>query len=228
VISNNDQILDIIVGSHSADLFAISGSTNNIIWEHGFDGYECSSSFAIGQFTDDDVPDVFTIVSKGVWPDYSEGLHVMINGLTGEIEYKKSLGCYSLTTPVAYDLTFDGIDEVIISINEYDCDIEIFEDAKNAKKIANLVVALDLSKGAVQEIDRSPRFRNIYGSPWIGDLDHDGYLDVIYSQNYDPNDLFRFRGLRLKRISTSIKMKNKEVAWGEYMGANGNGIYSKR
>lgn len=225
---NNDQLLDILVASHSADMTAINGKTDEIIWQQGFDGYECSSSFAIGQFNDDDIPDVFSIVSNGVWPDYSDGLHVMINGKTGEVEYKESLGCYSLTTPVAYDLNRDGIDEVILSINEYDCNIEFVEGIKGAKEIANLIVALDLSKSIVQEIDRSPRFRNSFGSPWIGDLDDDDYLDIVYAQNYDPENLFRFKGLRLKRISTSINMKSKEVAWGEYMGAEGKAVYTKR
>ena len=225
---NDDGFLDILVASHNAQIKAIDGSSYKLIWQHRFEGYECSSSFAIGQFTDDEIPDVFTIVSNGVWPDYSHGLHVMINGASGDIAYKESLGCYSLTTPVAYDLTRDGIDEIIMSINDYDCDIKLIDEAKRVEKISNLIVALDLTKGVVQEIDRSPRFRNTFGSPWIGELDSDGYLDIVYAQNFSPDDLFKIGGMRIKRISSSIKMQSEDVAWGEYMGAEGKGIYIKR
>ena len=89
---NNDKVLDFLIATHSANLIAVDGSNFETLWQHSFKGYECSSSFTVGQFTDDEVPDAFTIISNGVWPDYSHGLHLMINGSTGEVEYKKSLG----------------------------------------------------------------------------------------------------------------------------------------
>ena len=114
-----------------------------------------------------------------------------------------------------------------MSVNKYDCNIDFFEDVKGDENISNMIVALDLTSSVVQEIDNSPRFRNTFGSPWIGDLDDDDYLDIVYAQNYDPEDLFRVRGMRMKRISSSISMKDKNVAWGEYLGASGKGIYKK-
>jgi len=224
---NDDGVLDITIASHSATITAIDGENRAQLWQHSLDGYECSSSFAVGQFTSDEIPDIVTVVSKGVWPDYSDGLLVVINGATGEVEYQESLGCFSLTTPVVYDLNDDGLDEVIMSINKYDCDIEFINDIKGTDDIANIMIALDLKSGTVQEIDKSPRFRNIYGSPWIGDLDDDGYLDIVYGQNYDSRDLFKVGGMRIKRISSSIKMSDENVAWGEYMGKSGKGIYEK-
>lgn len=222
---NGDEILDIMVASHAAKLTAIDGQTYDILWEHSFEDYECSSSFTVGQFTDDDTPDFFAVLSQGVWPDYSDGRFIMINGATGEIAYDQKLGCYSLTTPVAFDITHDGLDEVILSVNQYDCEVEFIEDVKGDESMVNLLVAINLKTGQMQEIDKSPRFRNIYGSPWIGDLDDDGYLDIVYVQNFNPANIFRFRGMRIKRISSSIKMRTKNVAWGEYMGAEGKSIY---
>jgi hypothetical protein len=77
----------------------------------------------------------------------------------------------------------------------------------------------------VNIIDQARGFKNIFSTPWIGDLDNDGYLDIIYCQYFHHSDLLSFLGMRIKRIDTPVKIKNK-VSWGSYLGSEGNGVFT--
>ncbi|MFZ1717104.1 MAG: hypothetical protein WAT88_17500, partial [Saprospiraceae bacterium] len=89
----------------------------------------------------------------------------------------------------------------------------------------NKLLAINFKNHEIQNIEQLKGFKNIFSTPYLGDLDHDGYLDIVYSQFYSPtDDLLIFLGMRTKRVSTSIKMK-KPVKWGGYMGSNANGQY---
>ncbi len=73
-------------------------------------------------------------------------------------------------------------------------------------------------------IDQAQGFKNIFSTPWIGDLDNDGYLDIIYCQYFHYSDLTAFLGMRIKRIDTPIRLK-KPVVWGGYLGSSGDGVF---
>ena len=126
---------------------------------------------------------------------------------------------------MVYDLNYDGIDEAIFTTNDYDCSKPFTAEESAPKEISNLLIAIDFRKSFVQEIDRSQGFKNIYSTPWIGDLDSDGYLDIVYCQYLNSQtDFSRFLGMRVRRISSHIKAK-KSPAWGEYMGQSGKGVF---
>ncbi len=220
---SEDGIPDIMAISHASTVSAINGKDQSLLWEKKLPNTECSNSFAIGYFTDDDVPDLFTFVSKGAWPENTGSLQVMLDGKSGEIAYMDSMGCTGFSSPVVYDLNHDGRDEAIISINEYDC---LGGFTKNAPaEMINKLLAIDFKENKVQLIDQLTGFKNIFTTPWIGDLDQDGYLDIIHCQYYSPNiDLMAFMGMRVKRISTHISI-DKPVKWGAYMGSGGNGLF---
>ena len=92
-------------------------------------------------------------------------------------------------------------------------------------QITNKIIAINLKTHQVQQIDQTHGFKNIYSTPLICDLDHDGYLDIIYNQYYSHNyDLLSFLGMRIKRIQSSVKIK-ENIRWGGYMGTQNNGIY---
>lgn len=222
---NGDRYLDIVAISHSSRIFAIDGKTFKPLWHLHIPGTESSNSFAVGQFTSDDTPDFFTFVSKGEWPQSRGSLQIMLDGKDGNIVYRDSIGCTGFSSPVVYDLNHDGREEAILSINEYDCNRGFTGDSKLT--IENKLLAIDFKTHRIQIIEQLPGFKNIFSTPWIGDLDHDGYLDIIHSQFYSPGpDLLAFFGMRIKRISTSIKYK-APVQWGGYMGTNGDGVYKK-
>lgn len=219
---NQDKYLDIIAISHASTVFAIDGKTHEQLWMTEIEGTECSNSFAVGNFTDDDTPDFFTFVSKGEWPNNTGLMQVLFDGKDGSIVYQNTLGCTGFSSPVAYDLNGDGRSEAIISINEFDCAKGFSGDIG---EIENKLIAIDFSNGTEYVIDQKKRFKNIFTTPWIGDLDEDGYLDIVHCQYFHSTPyITAFIGLEIKRISTHIKMKSDEI-WGGYMGTNGDGIY---
>lgn len=213
---------DVVAISHASKATAVDGRSHQILWEYQADSTECSNSFAVGQFTDDDVPDFFTFVSQGVWPDNTGSLQILLDGKTGKLVYQNNLGCTGFSSPIAYDLNHDGQDEAIISINEFDCERGFSDMTKF--QLTNRLVAIDFKTQKIHEIERSTRYKNIFTTPWIGDLDGDHYLDIIHCQYYSPVGLVLFLGMKMKCISTSIKLK-EPVKWGAYLGSRYDGVY---
>ena len=218
-----DGNLDIIVISHGSTTFAIDGKSYESLWQQRVPDTESSNSFAVGYFTDDEVPDFFTFVSQGQWPLSTGSVQILLDGQSGNIVYRDSIGCAGFSSPVVYDLNHDGYDDAIISINEFDCSGGFAEDAPSAME--NKLLAIDFHNNSAYPIDQMKGFKNIFSTPWIGDLDQDGYLDIVHCQYYSPSmDLVAFMGMRVKRISTSIQM-DEPPHWGAYMGSEGDGVF---
>lgn len=222
---NKDGMLDIMSISHGSKAVAIDGKDYHTIWTRSFPGTECSNSFAVGYFTDDDVPDFFTFTSKGQWPNSTGSVQVMLNGVNGNVEYTDSIGCTGYSSPVVYDLNHDGRDEVLLSVNEFDCSVGYA--SKPPKEMLNKLISINFEDKKIFTIDQAKNFKNVFSTPWIGDMDHDGYLDIIYCEYYHYGELLSFLGMVIKRIDTPIKMK-KDVAWGAFLGSAGNGIFTQK
>lgn len=215
---NADRIPDIIAVSHAATVSAFDGKNNQLLWQQAFPGMESSNALAVGQFTGDKNPDLLAVLSRGVWPTYTIAQQIVLDGKDGKIAFQDSIGCFSLASPVVYDLDGDGMDEAILTSNDYGCNIELSDETPSPKEVSNRLLFVNFQSGAVQVIDQTPDFRNIFSTPWLGDLDNDGYLDLVYPQYYNAETFFEYRGMQVKRISTSIRMK-KPPHWGQYMGS---------
>jgi hypothetical protein len=222
---SGDGYLDIIAISHASSVVAIDGKDYQPRWQQKIKNTESSNSFSVGYFTNDEVPDVFTFVSKGEWPNNSGSLQVMLDGKSGNIAYLDSIGCTGFSSPVVYDINGDGTDEAIISINEFDCAKGFTESS--IKGIENKLIAINFKNQSTQIIDQAVGFKNIFSTPWIGDMDDDGYLDIINCQYYSFGGLLSFLGMDVKRIKTPIAIK-EPVRWGAYMGSNGDGIFQAK
>jgi hypothetical protein len=217
-----DGNLDIVAITHGSTVFAIDGKDHKILWHQTIKNTECSNSLAVGYFTGDETPDFFTFTSKGQWPNSTGSLQVMLDGSNGSIAFVDSIGCTGFSSPVVYDINKDGRDEAIISVNEFDCSVGFSGNAPVT--IENKLIALDFQTRSFQIIDQSSGFKNIFSTPWIGDLDDDGYLDIVHCQYYHRSMLLSFLGMRVKRIDTPIRIKSLPL-WGGYMGSNGDGIF---
>lgn len=221
----NDGKLDIIAISHGSKAVAIDGSDHHTIWSQTFPGTECSNSFAVGYFTGDKTPDFFTFISKGQWPNSTGTVQVMLNGKDGSVAYSDSIGCTGFSSPVVYDLDEDGRDEVLISVNDFDCTLGYA--AKQPGRVKNRLVALDFARKETKTIDEAEGLKNIFSTPWIGDLDNDGFLDIVNCQYYHHADLLSFLGMRIKRIATPVPIR-RDVLWGAFLGSNGDGVFAAK
>jgi hypothetical protein len=217
-----DGIYDIVAITHGSKAIAIDGKDHHTLWTRNFPGTECSNSFAVGFFNKDEVPDFFTFISKGEWPNSTGSVQVMLNGKDGSVAYLDSIGCTGFSSPVVYDLNDDGRDEAVISINEFDCSLGYA--SKSPTVMENKLIAIDFMKNTVNTIDQARGFKNIFSTPWIGDLDDDGYLDLVHCQYYHHSNLLSFLGMRIKRIDLPVRIGDP-VRWGAYLGSDGDGVF---
>ena len=221
----SDHILDIVCISHSGTISAVDGKNLAIFWQNTMDGVESSNGCAVGQFTEDQIPDIVAIVDRGVWPNYSDAIHIVFDGLTGKEVFRDSIGCFVVSSPVVYNLDGKGPDEIIVSINDFDCDIKISEDTLSPPSVENRLLVINIATHSTQIIDQTPGFKNVFSTPWLGDIDGDQYLDLVYCQYYNPNNFQRFLGMSVKRVSLPVSI-DQPVRWGEYLGSKGNGIFA--
>lgn len=215
---NGDGNPDIIANAVEGKLLAFDGISYEPLWSVKVPNTEAYSSIAPGLFTDDSIPDFFVSYAIGRWPNLEWSKQIMVNGATGQVEFIDSLGYYQTSTPVVVDLDNDGRDEAILSVNSH------VYDERNNRTLNNLLVVIDFRSGDVKQLWESTEGSNISSTPWIGDLDNDGLLDVVYCHGTNPRKTYTFDGLRIGRIATGIPL-HRPIRWGSYMGSQYNGIY---
>ncbi|MEZ4776775.1 MAG: PQQ-binding-like beta-propeller repeat protein [Bacteroidia bacterium] len=215
-----DGIPDIIVNAVDGRMFAFDGKTLAPIWEVLMPDTEVYSSVAIGNFTGDDIPDFFVSVAQGEWPKLEWNRQFMVDGAMGEIVFTDSLGFYQTSTGVVADLTGDGRDEVLMSVN-YQIVDELFQ-----KTFQNMLVVIDFSTNDVIQIDNIFDGNNISSTPWIGDLDGNGKIDIIYCHATNTRHTYTFDGMQVNRLDTEVPIY-APVKWGAYMGSNYDGVLRK-
>ena len=214
----DDQQKDMVIAAVDGRMMAFDGISNKKLWESRVEGTEAYSSMAIGHFNQDSIPDFFVTFAQGVWPDLSWTKQAMINGKNGNIDYGDSLGYYQTSSPVVVDLTGDGIEEVILSV-----DYQVL-DAIGTKSFYTTLYAIDFTQNQSMPIVEGVPGHNVSSTPWIGDMDNDGMLDIVYCHGTNAKKTYTFDGLRVNRLKTTIPI-TKPIKWGAYMGSNYDGVY---
>ncbi|MDX2248113.1 MAG: PQQ-binding-like beta-propeller repeat protein [Bacteroidia bacterium] len=215
-----DGVLDIIANSVEGRMYAFNGKNLKLLWEVLMPDTEIYSSLAVGKFTADKVPDFFVSVAQGEWPKLEWNRQFMVDGAKGEIVFSDSLGFYQTSTAVVADLTGDGRDEVLMSVN-YQIVDELFR-----KTFQNMLVVVDFTQNEVIQLENTFEGNNIASTPWIGDLDGNGKLDIIYCHATNTRHTFTFDGMQVNRLDTEVPIYTP-VKWGAYMGSNYDGILKK-
>ena len=144
----------------------------------------------------------------------------MVNGSNGKVEFEDTLGFYQLSTPIVADLNGDGKDEALLPMN-YQVTNEY-----QMKFFHNNIMAIEFTEKVVAELDLQNEGNNLSSTPWIGDIDNNGYLDLIYVHGTNVKQTYTFDGLQINRIDTKFPVIGK-IKWGSYMGSNYNGVYNK-
>jgi hypothetical protein len=94
------------------------------------------------------------------------------------------------------------------------------------KYFYNDLAIIDFSKKETTKLDLNYEGNNLSSTPWVGDLDGNGFLDIIYIHGINIKQTYTFDGFQINRIDTDIPITQK-VKWGSYMGSNYNGVYDK-
>lgn len=217
---NEDGIHDIVANAFDGRLLAFDGLTRQPLWKVEVPGTEAYSSPAIGNFNKDMIPDFFVSYGQGSWPYLSWSKQVMVNGSNGNIEFEDSLGFYQMTSAVVADLNGDGQDEVLLPVN-----FQVLNEFQ-MKFFHNNIVAFEFTENVAVELDLQNEGHSISSTPWIGDIDNNGFLDIVYVHGTNAKQTYTFDGMRINRIDTKFPLNNK-IRWGSYMGSNYNGVYNK-
>jgi outer membrane protein assembly factor BamB len=215
----HDSFPDIVANAVEGRLVAFDGKTHQKIWSVTIPNSEAYSSIAPGNFTNDNTPDFFVSYAIGQWPNLEWSKQIMVDGSSGKILYIDSLGFYQTSTPVIIDLDGNGRDEALLSVN-----IHIY-DNRNQPVLHNIIVSLDFNKkDVVTEFTQAFRGSNISSTPWIGDMDGDGLLDIVFCHGTNTKKTYTFDGMQVNRVATGVPIR-KKIVWGSYMGSGYDGLW---
>ncbi len=212
---NDDGEYDIIIAGYGDKITAINGVDNSILWQISIEGTETVASPAIGQFTSDTVPDVFTIVGEGIAPVFLNFISLMIDGKTGEILEQDTLEGWSIISPLAVDFNGDQKDEVVFCVNKNFAEGAPYQSQWKMR---------DFQSNTTTDLTPLQSGTNLGSTAWIGDLEGDGTLEMIYSQHSNSNAVKPNSGFFLRRKNLSAPTP-ESIAWGGYMGTYSNGAY---
>lgn len=218
---SGDTFPDIIANAVEGKLVAFNGRTHERIWSVKIPNTEAYSSIAPGYFTDDRTPDFFVSYAIGQWPRLEWSKQAMVNGATGKVAYMDSLGFYQTSTPVVIDVDGNGRDEALLSVN-----IHVY-DEKERRELYNMIAILDFESRSVNNFTEALKGSNISSTPWIGDVDGDNLLDIIFCHSTNTKKAYTFDGMQVNRVATEIPLKG-EIFWGSYMGSQYDGIFHGR
>lgn len=210
---NMDGYLDIVGQSFGGEVHAINGTTMSLLWTLNLPGTESSSEPTIGNFTGGMSPDIFNVFYKGVAPTFTDFYQVLINGQTGQIEWMDSISDLHFASSVAFDYNQDGRDEVFMSTNDF-----------TGTNYQHSIRMIDFSNSSTSIVS-SEAGVGLASTPWIGDMNSNGKLDLVYATRKDSINISGNLGFYLKSYDLLIDTSCTDIAWGSYMGTFYDGYY---
>ncbi len=218
-----DGVEDIVVNTVDGRMLTIDGKTDALLWQLHFPNTEAYTTPAVGYFTSDSVPDFFCNFAIGTFPALTRSIRFMVDGKSGAIAYQDTIPAFQYASPVTVDFDSDGTDDVLMYQSEMKR--KQFEDV-----YFSYLRIFDFKNSRFYAVGDTLQATNLAATPWLGDLDNDQRLDIIYSavKFHDVTfDLQQPRGLFIGRYATEVQIK-KNIAWGAYMGSNYTGIFPLR
>jgi outer membrane protein assembly factor BamB len=223
---NNDKQLDILFNTVEGKTILLDGLTHKTIWSVKCDSAEVFSQPAVGYFTGNDRNlDVFVSFSIGVYPYYQRTEQWLIDGKTGKVISKFKDQRFTYASPLTADLDEDGTDDVVINMVR-----DSAVDGRNKPYYELSIFDFKHNKnGTLASRQNGACFAS---TPYLGDLDNDGKLDVIYSGSPALYSIFPGTSsfqrtpvmLFIHRVEMD-KINAKAVKWGSYMGKDAKSIW---
>jgi len=218
-----DGIQDLIVSTFDGRLIVLDGRNYSEIWttdvkEHASDDTitdaESWSSPAIGYFTDDAVPDVFTHYVYGAFPMYTGSTSLLIDGASGEVLWMEETNHTSFTSPLAVNLDGDGRDEVLMIRGAG----ELFSETETYTFHNTASILNTCGSNLTNLYTRD--FMSI-GTPTIVDLDSDGDLELIATTTTGYSTSAASWTVTRMDLNASTP---DHLSWAAYLGTNYDGV----
>ena len=220
---DDDGVLDIIINSVNGKISCISGQTKRELWNQilgdGFEGYAMSS---VGDYDGDGKMEIFCTYGFGAWPLTKYTRNVVLSGIDGNIEYSDSTGTIQYASPVSYDFTGDGIEDVLLATNN-PITTRFQGGHGEVVFLGNELRVYNIVNKEIQFLRPSRVGTNLGSTPLITDLDNDGNLDIISCYMTDSQNFYSFSKMAIERLELKL-YKKAPFNWNGYMGVNTNGI----
>lgn len=210
-----DGKAEIFIPQLDKQLTAYSVTGDSLIWSYTMPDCENYVSPAIGYFNGDNVPDVACVFAKGVFPFYTKYYQVVLDGATGSIIALDSVGSYQLCSPLAVDLSNDGIDELVFAKN--------YDAGFSTVQLRNEFVVWNIASKTLNTLGNLRVGTGIYAMPTMIDLDANGKADLIYVNNNNERNWYNPAGFSLARME--LEQKIASVSWPAYLGRDGDGYF---
>ncbi len=208
---DRDGKLDVVVSMFDGRLAAV-GSTGKPLWTVDHPGHEAYASPGLGFIDSDKEPDVVAAFNKGTWPEYQSSTVAVVAGKTGKVLARYDFpGRFIYASPLVVDDDGDGVDEIYVIAGT---------------QVASKLHRIDGNKNeAVMNIDGVAP-----STPWIGDVDGNGQLDMIMAYTKLPGggDIADVPAAKGKVTSTLLRLTMLQVTpqmirWGGYLGTHADG-----
>ena len=211
--TNNNQY-NIFIQSYGGKLIKIKGSNLSAHWNYQLPNTESSAEPVIGNFTGNNSPDVFLSLAKGQSSGYTDYYQVLLDGASGNVVMKDSIGHLQFASGNAIDLNQDGRDEAILAVN-------YMENGYWKHRLQSF----DFVNNTIQEIVPVHAGTNIGSTPLFTNLDNDNTIDLVYLVKKDSLNVMGWKGVYAFRTELNSSYPNAGLAWGSYLGTLNNGEY---
>ncbi|MCS6905624.1 MAG: hypothetical protein RML72_01915 [Bacteroidia bacterium] len=225
---NRDKVLDIIVANFEGKIQVVNGTNFSLLWEYSQDSCETYTCPAIGFFNQDSILDVATFLNVGVFPAYTKGYFIVLDGKDGQVLYKKTI-TPQYTSPLALNLDVDPLDEIIFpeaGNMEHVVNQLSHKPSKNMPMPSFFLNVLDPSNWEIRPLTPKRVGMGFASTPCIEDINNDGILEVIYAYGVFSKKNPGTLGWNLERFQLNIPKPPTEY-WGSYMGLKTNGIFMR-
>jgi hypothetical protein len=212
----NSGTYDILIQGFDGRVTKIIGNSWNVAWNFALPNTESSAAPVIGNFSGADLtPDVYVSLFKGISPSYTDFYQVMLDGETGMMEFKDSLGNLGYTSGNAIDLNNDGRDEAIASLTYLE---------NGAYK--NKIQVIDFQNSQVYQLGSTYTGVNLGSTPFFGNIDSDNQLELVFATKRDSTNPAGWKGIYVRRVDLPNTFPNAGIAWGSYMSSKADGVFS--
>lgn len=204
----------VYVQSYSGALYKIKGGDLSVQWNYDLPNTESSAQPVIGNFTGDLTPDVFLSLAKGASSGYTDYYQVLLDGTSGQVVLKDSIGNLQFASGNAIDLNNDGRDEAVLSIN-------YFENGYWKHRLQSF----DFVANMIQSLVPTTSGVNLGSTPLFTSLDGDASVDLVYLVKKDSLNPVAWKGVYARRFELNSFFPNTGIAWGSYLGTVNTGEY---